>query len=231
MTDRDQALTARSREAVPRARIQTLSDVIFGLALSISVIPLLSGKPSNLYDLAGSILGFGWAFLILALVWVRYTRILSVLPVETGRMVGANLLLLFLVSIEPYLYNLISSSYAQGATLDVSTATSLYAVDMSALFLVTAYLLAELTKEERKLIPRMLLRGYRLQAYGSLAAAALFLISTIPVFWTFEVLGVPIRFILWMGTFFVMVVRRGVERMSMGADSAQAVAEAGIVGS
>jgi hypothetical protein len=102
---------------------------------------------------------------------------------------------------------------------------------MSALFLVTAYLLAELTKEERKLIPRMLLRGYRLQAYGSLAAAALFLISTIPVFWTFEVLGVPIRFILWMGTFFVMVVRRGVERMSMGADSAQAVAEAGIVGS
>jgi len=223
----DERPSAGSAEAVPRPRIQTLSDVIFGLALSISVIPLLSGKPNNLYDLTGSILGFGWAFLILALVWVRYTRIMSVLPIETGRMVGANLFLLFLVSIEPYLYNLINSSYASGATLDSGTATSLYAVDMCAIFLVTAYFLGELTKEERKLIPRRLLRGYRLQAYGNLAASALFLISILPLFWTLNIQGVPIRFALWMGTFFVMVVRRGVERFAAGASPGQAVAETG----
>jgi len=176
------------------------------------VIPLLSGNPSSLSDLAGSILGFGWAFVILALVWVRYSRIMSVLPIETERMVGANLALLFFVSIEPYLYNLINSSFGSGTTLDPGTATSLYALDMSAIFLVTAYFIGELTKEERKLIPRRLLRSYRLQAYGSLAAAALFLLSIIPIFWTLDIQGLPIRFVLWMGPFFVMAVRRGIER-------------------
>ena len=225
MTEGGEGRPANTGEAIPRPRIQTLSDVIFGLALSISVIPLLSGKPSNLSDLAGSILGFGWAFLILALVWVRYTRIMSVLPIETGGMVGANLFLLFFVSIEPYLYNLIYSSYGSGATLEPGTATSLYALDMSAIFLVTAYFLGELTKEERKLLPKRLLKSYRLQGYGSLAAAVLFLVSIFPAFWSLDILGIPTRFMLWMGTFFVMIVRRGVERRTE-ASTGQVVAEA-----
>ena len=207
MTDGDGAISTRTREAIPRPRIETLSDVSFGLALSISVIPLLSGKPSSLVDLAGSLFGFAWAFLILALVWVRYTRLMSVLPLESGRMVGANLFMLFLVSIEPYLYNLITNSYSRGATLDTGTATSLYAADMGAIFLVSAYFLWELTKEERGLLPRRLLKGYRLMGYGSFAAAALFFISILPVFWSVSIMGFPMRFILWMGTFFVMVVR------------------------
>ncbi|HUI23210.1 MAG TPA: TMEM175 family protein [Nitrososphaerales archaeon] len=197
---------SKTGEAIPRPRIQTLSDLIFGLALSIGALSLLNAAPKNLFDLAESLLGFGWAFVILALVWVRYTRITSVLPIETGMMVGANLFLLFLVSIEPYLYNLINSSLDRGIT------TSLYAADMGALFLVMTFFLGELTKEERKLIPRSLLTSYRLQAYGNLAAAALFLISILPVFWIWDIQGVPMRFVLWMGTFFVMVVRRGVER-------------------
>lgn len=222
MTSGDEGFPANAREAVPRPRIQTLSDVIFGLALSISVIPLLSGNPTSLSDLAGSMLGFGWAFVILALVWVRYSRIMSVLPMETGRMVGANLALLFFVSIEPYLYNLINSSFVSSTTLDPGTATSLYAADMSAIFVVTAYLIGELTKEERRLIPRRLLRSYRLQAYGSLVAAALFLVSIIPIFWTLDVQGLHIRFVLWMGPFFVMIVRRGLERRTVEASPGKA---------
>jgi len=223
----DEGLSTRAGEAIPRPRIETLSDVIFGLALSISVIPLLSGKPGNLYDLTGSLLGFGWAFMILALVWVRYTRIMSVLPIETGRMVGANLIMLFLVSIEPYLYNLINESFSSGATLGAGTTTSLYAVDMGAIFTVSAFFLYELTNEERKLLPRRLLKGYRLLAYGSLAAAALFFVSVLPVFWNYAILGIQVRFVLWMGTFFVMMVRRGVERRTQGANAGQALAEAG----
>ena len=222
MTSGDAGLPADAREAIPRPRIQTLSDVIFGLALSISVIPLLSGNPTSLSDLAGSILGFGWAFVILALVWVRYSRIMSVLPIETGRMVGANLALLFFVSIEPYLYNLINSSFVSGTTLDPGTATSLYAADMSAIFVVTAYFIGELTKEERRLIPTRMLWSYKLQGYGSLAAAALFLISIIPIFWTLDIQGLPIRFVLWMGPFFVMVVRRGIERRTGEANPGKA---------
>jgi uncharacterized membrane protein len=202
----------RLSETIPRPRIQTLSDLIFGLALSIGAITLLTEKPSSVMDLAFSLLGFGWAFVILALVWVRYTRIMSVLPVETGRMMGANMLLLFLVSVEPYLYNLISVSFVRlPGQLDSGITTALYAVDMGSMFLIIAYFTHELTIEDRKLIPKKLLRSYRLQRNTTIVSAALFLVSTLPIFWSFTVFGFQVRFILWMGTFLVWIVRRELE--------------------
>jgi uncharacterized membrane protein len=202
-----------SNETIPRPRIQTLSDLIFGLALSIGAITLLSERPSSITALAISLVGFGWAFLILAIVWVRYTRIMSVLPVETGRMVGANMLLLFLVSIEPYLYNLIPASYVSlPGQLNSEITTALYAIDMGSIFLIIAYFTHELTVEEKRLIPRELLRSYRLQRNSTILTAALFLLSISPVFWSSTFLGVPLRMILWMSTFLVAFVRREVER-------------------
>ena len=202
----------RLGETIPRPRIQTLSDLIFGLALSVGAITLLTEKPSSIIDLAISLLGFGWAFLILALVWVRYTRIMSVLPVEAGRMMGANMLLLFLVSIEPYLYNLIGVSFVPlPGQLDSGITTALYAADMGSMFLILAYFTHELTIEERKLIPKKLLRSYRLQRNTTIVSAALFLVSTLPVFWSLAVFGFQVRFILWMGTFVAWVARRELE--------------------
>jgi uncharacterized membrane protein len=213
LADESGSQRRRLNETIPRPRIQTLSDLIFGLALSIGAIALLSDKPSSIISLATSLLGFGWAFVILALVWVRYTRIMSVLPVETGRMIGANMLLLFLVSVEPYLYNLITISFAPlPGQLDSGITTALYAIDMGSIFLIIAYFTHELTIEERKLIPRELVRNYRLQRNTTIVSAALFLVSTLPIFWSFVIFGFQVRFILWMGTFLVWVVRREVER-------------------
>ena len=201
-----------TREGIPRPRIQTLTDLIFGLALSIGAIELLSEKPVNLVGLAASILGFGWSFTILALVWVRYTRVMSVLPVETGGMIGVNMLLLFLVSIEPYLYNLITISFVSlPGQLDSETTTALYAVDMAAIFLIIAYFTHGLTIEEKKLIPKELLRSYKLQRNTTVASSAIFLFSTLPIFWSVAFLGMQTRFILWMCTFVVWIVRRGLE--------------------
>jgi uncharacterized membrane protein len=217
------------RETIPRPRIQTLSDLIFGLALSIGAITLLTEKPSSVLDLAFSLLGFGWAFVILALVWVRYTRIMSVLPVETGRIMGANMLLLFLVSVEPYLYNLISVSFVPlPGELDSGVTTALYAVDMGSMFLIIAYFTHELTIEDRKLIPRELLRSYRLQRNTTIVSAALFLVSTLPIFWTFAVFGFQVRFILWMGTFLVWIVRRRLEGRVKGSSIRSQTAVSGV---
>ena len=107
MADEDPSVQSTKSGAVPRPRIQTLSDLIFGLALSIGAIALLSQKPTDLFELGSLLLSFGFSFLILASIWLRYTRIMSALPLQTGRMIGANMLLLFLVSVEPYLFNLI----------------------------------------------------------------------------------------------------------------------------
>jgi uncharacterized membrane protein len=204
-----------TRETVPHPRIQTLSDLIFGLALSIGALTLISEKPSSSIDLAGTLIGFGWAFLILALVWVRYTSIMSVLPVETGRMIAANLLLLFLVSVEPYLYNLIAVSFSSlPGQLDSGIATTAYAADMGAMFLVLAYFSNEVTIEEKRLIPKELLKRYKLMRNSTIVTAALFLVSMLPIFWGVVVFGLQTRFILWMGTFVTWMARREAERRS-----------------
>jgi hypothetical protein len=83
---------------------------------------------------------------------------------------------------------------------------------MGSIFLIIAYFTHELTIEERNLIPKGLIRSYRLQRDTTVVSAALFLVSTLPIFWSVAVLGLQLRFILWMGTFVTWIVRREVER-------------------
>ena len=42
------------------------------------------------------------------------------------------------------------------------------------------------------------------------AAAAMFYFSTLPIFWSIAVLGEQVRFIIWLSTFAVWLVRVGV---------------------
>jgi uncharacterized membrane protein len=212
-----------SRESVPRPRIQTLSDLIFGLALSIGALSLNSTKPTDITGVANSLVGFGFTFMVLALVWVRYSRIMSVLPAESGRIVAPNMLLLFLVSVEPYLFSLMtgSSFVPVLGQLDLGVTTTLYAVDMGSLFLILAYFSHELASEERKLIPKELLRSYKLLRNSTVVTAALFLVSILPVFWSYSVSHLPVRFIIWIVVFTVSPVRREIERRRAHASHEQ----------
>jgi uncharacterized membrane protein len=199
----DEDLTAQPSRSgdSPRPRIQTLSDLIFGLALSIGAITLLSQKPTGLLDLVSIIVTFGFSFLILSTIWLRYTRIMSALPLETGRMGGVNMLLLFLVSIEPYLFNLIGSD-----PTDRGNITAVYAVDLGSMNLILAYFTHVLTMEQKNLIPKSLLRTYRLQRTATIIIAAVVLVSALPQLDT-NVFGLPLRFALWTGTFATYLVR------------------------
>jgi uncharacterized membrane protein len=188
----------------PRPRIQQLADLIFGLALSIGAVSLLNTRPADVYVLIFSLLSFGFSFLILALIWVRYTRIMSALPVEKESIFAANFLLLFLVSMEPYLYGLISIQ-TNPAQIDPGTASAALAVDLGLMNLILAYFTHQLTIEEKKLIPANLLRSYRLQRAASFISAAIFLFSAIPIFTILE------RFVLMSLTFSTYPARRLLE--------------------
>jgi len=216
--ERDGKGLSDAHETVPKPRIQTLSDMIFGLALSIGAATLLTQKPGSETDVAYSLLSFGFAFFILGLVWLRYSRITSVLPVESTGIVAANMLLLFFVSVEPYLFNLMTiSGYAPSlGQLDSASTTTLYAFDLGALQLVLAYFIHELTVEDRRLIPRELLRGYRLQMNATIIVAAIFLLSSLPMFWSVVIIQsptVPLRYVMWGGILFVNAGRRLDERL------------------
>ena len=207
------------KESIPRPRIQTLSDMIFGLALSIGAVSALETRPGTILGVFFSLISFGFSFLILGLVWIRYSRIMSVLPTENTKIVATNMVLLFLVSIEPYLFNLLNmSAYTPSlGQLNSASTTTLYALDLGCLLIVIAYFIHELTVEDRRLIPRELMRDYRLTMYASIVGAFMFIVSVLPVFWSVVVISsptVPLRYIMWVGPFVANMGRRLDGRMT-----------------
>ena len=202
-----------ARESIPKPRIQTLSDMIFGLALSIGAVSALIKNPGSVQDIYYSLVSFGFFFIIIALVWLRYSKIMSVLPFENTKVVAANMALLFLVSVEPYLYNLMNiSAYTPSpGQLNSGTTTALYAIDMGALLFILAYFTYELTVEEKHLIPRELAREYRLSMDACLIVAAIFIFSALPIFWGIVIIRaptVPLRYFMWCGVSVVNAGRR-----------------------
>jgi uncharacterized membrane protein len=189
----------------PRPRIQSLSDLIFGLALSIGALNLIANRPSDVATLFGNIATFGFSFLILIFVWFQYTEAMSVLPVETTRTRALNTALLFLVAIEPYLFNQLS--FGLGATslsnLPQDIASVAYGLDLGAIWIILASFTHILSMEEKGLVAPDLFRKYRLLRNVEIIIAMIFFVSILPEFW-FNVLGgTTFRYVLWALTFFV----------------------------
>ena len=162
----------------PRPRIQSLSDLVFGLALSISALTLIGQQPSNPQGFSFSLGLYGFSFLVLIGLWQMYSSVTSILPAETSVLVDLNVALLFLVSIEPYLFNELFSS-KPGMLASVS---AVYSIDLASMFLILTFFLLTLTTEDKHLLPSSLLGRYRLQRNFTLLAALVFMISIIPYF-------------------------------------------------
>jgi len=182
---------------VPRPRIQGLSDLIFGLALSIGAIQLIGSLPQNNGALVNDIAAFGFSFIILISVWNRYTTTTSVMPVETPVLVRINMVLLFLVTLEPFLFNLLINQHLSSDF--ASEVSSYYALDIAGMNVILAYFTHVLTLEEKNLIPKDLRSRYRTTRNLLLLGAGIFLVSDFPIFWDI-IIGVPLRIILWILT-------------------------------
>ena len=184
------------RPATPRPRIEGLSDLIFGLALSIGGIQLLGSNPKGVDEVTRSLTAFAFSFLILIIVWNRYTTFTSVVQVETIALIRLNILLLFLVAVEPYLFNILqSSTVPQSLTRDVSV---YYAIDIGGMNLVLAYFAELLTRKEKGVLAAMTIRRFKLHRNALLAVGSIFLISALPPFWEISFLGLPLRVVLWV---------------------------------
>jgi len=211
----------------PRPRIESLSDLIFGLALSIGAIALVSSPPTTPGALYKDITIFAFNFLILISIWLRYTRIMSVLPLETRLTVFLNLVLLFTVSMEPFLFNILRSGNS-GHPADpalIEVASSLYGFDLGAMMLVMAIFTLALANEEKQLVPKDMIRQMRWEATTWIISAAIFLVSAFPAFGRvsldgLSVTGLSLRQVLWLVAIIVVWLRRGAARI--GGQSAQA---------
>jgi len=183
----------------PRPRIESLTDLVFGLALSIGAIILISKPPTNPGELFQSIAAFGFSFLILIQIWFRFTEIMSVLPVQTTWTRILNTILLFLVALEPYLFNTLPFfAPEQSSTGLVDVTSSVYAVDIGGIYGILALFTHTLTMEERELLTPDLLRRYKLSRNLEIVVATIFLVSAVPQLFTLS-----LRYYVWASTFFV----------------------------
>ncbi len=190
--------------------VSELVKIVFGLALSIGAISLISRLPARPFGILIDIGEFGFSFLILISVWLGYTNIMSVLPIEDSTTVTLNLVLLFLVSIEPYLFYLNITFDLLARELLLNSASMLYALDMAGLMLILALFTHQLAREERGLVPKESLARFKRVRSILFISAGLFAITILPVFWTFKLLDLPIRFYFW----FVPLIFSSVSRIS-----------------
>jgi uncharacterized membrane protein len=159
-------------------RIQRLSDLIFGLALSISALTLVGQQPATNEQLGFSLGLYGFSFLILIGVWRVYSSVSSMLLSETSFLVDLNIALLFLVSVEPYLFNELFT--VQGPMS--ANVTGMYSLDLAGMFFIMAYFDHSLAREEKHLVPIELLEKHRSARNFRLLIAGVFLVSILPFF-------------------------------------------------
>ena len=140
---------------------------------------------------------FGFGFLILMSVWIGYTNTMSVIPVENNTVITLNLLLLFLVSVEPYLFYLNITYDLASHELFLNLASILYALDMTGLMIMLGLFTHQLALEEKGLVPKDSITRYKRVRYVLFLSAVLFTITILPVFWSVRLYGQPIRFFFW----------------------------------
>jgi hypothetical protein len=98
--------------------------------------------------------------------------------------------LLFLVSIEPFLFNQL---FAEGMFYDVSV---VYAIDLAFMFVILAFFNHAIADEEKRYVPKDQLKRYKFARNYSLFIAGLFLISILPFFASTYIL--PLRVYVWI---------------------------------
>jgi uncharacterized membrane protein len=186
-------------ESFPRIkiRIESLSDLVFGLALSIGSLELIARTPQDPTSLAVSIALFGFSFMVVVSIWIGYSRIMTIISQETGGTVSLNLLLLFCLVLEPYLFFVL---YSGVSFLD--WASFAYAIDVGGMFLILGGMirLALRKKIANQDLHPILFRRFRVAMTFYALIGGTYVFSALPVFWDETPIG-PLRFVFWYSAF------------------------------
>jgi uncharacterized membrane protein len=181
--------------------IQGLSNLIFGLALSIGALTLVGQPPRSFEQLLASLGFYGFSFMVLVSVWRNYSSVMSELSAETERLVDLNVLLLFLVSIEPYLFNMLFAT--AGSLWD--NVSIVFGLDFAAMYLILAFFNHSIVRKKNQ--NAAYLKIFQADRNYDLLIAVVFVISAVPLFGAislFEVsvgnsvYNLPVRPFIWI---------------------------------
>jgi uncharacterized membrane protein len=198
-----------------KQRIENLSDLVFGLALSLGSIILVSGGVVQTpFQLVSNIVLFGFSFAIVIWIWSGYTRTMTVLPFENSWTFFLNIVLLFCVAIEPYLFYVLQSPCAiQSQCTLLDFASSVYAVNGGAMMFILAGFSYMVVREEGR-NPSRFSSGFSSTRFRRLILAQeicglIFLASALPPFWVETNIGSYHSFLrieMWYAIFAVFFI-------------------------
>ena len=196
-----------------KVRIEGLSDIVFGLALSIGSLVLIGNLPQTPEALGTDIALFVFSFMLVVVSWFLYSRIMSVLPVEVRWALILNVFLLLCVALEPYTLYVLDQS--QPVAL-LPWSSFAYALDVGLIYLILGglafILLAEAKRPGSELhLHPAIIAGARRTMRMEFFLGALFAISALPFFWVLTPIGY-LRFDVWylsIGVVFFWRPRRG----------------------
>ena len=190
-----------------KPEIEHLSDLIFGLALSIGALVLISQPPRSSTEIITDVISFSFSFFLLIEIWLHYTAAMAVMKVESISFIRLNVVLLFLVSLEPYFFFLLSSGPKTVGDIRIDdTASMLYAFDLGALFVILAFFSDRIAKSDHDKVHAAEVRQhgvYRAMFYSS---GVILLASALPFFWEITVYGYPLRYYFWAGSVILIAV-------------------------
>ena len=151
--------------------------------------------------------------MILILVWTDYSEVMAVLPIETHVALNLNMLMLFLVVLQPYLLYLLNQT---GEQL-IEFASVIYALDLGGLMVISGFFHHELSVEEKKLVPAESSSSYKRASRLLFISAAWFFLTALPQFWSLEIYDTPIRFYLWSGPVIISWISQATASMKRHA--------------
>ena len=173
-----------------------MSDLIYGLSLSIGAISLVitNSQASTASDINRNVLEFLFVFLILITSWIIYTSDMSVLPIETRLVTFLNVVLLILVVIIPYLFD---QAVSVSNSSDVQNyASTLFTFDDAGTLLILAAFAHLISQEEKQLVDDdQMIRFRRIR--NILMLLTIVVLFSLAAPWDWFILGVHIRLLIW----------------------------------
>ena len=180
----------------PRPRLESLSDLIYGLSLSIGAISLVitNAQTSTVSDINRNVLEFLFVFLLLITSWIIYTSDMSVLPIETRLVTFLNVVLLILVAIFPYLFDQVVSTFNPDSVQEY--ASILFTADLAGTLVIMATFAHIIAREEEHLVDGEVMIRFR-TARNRMSVLTVVVLLSLAAPWDWLFMGVHVRLFIW----------------------------------
>jgi len=203
----------------PRPRLESLSDLIYGLSLSIGAISLVitNAQTSTVSDINRNVLEFLFVFLLLITSWMIYTSDMSVLPIETRLVTFLNVVLLILVAIFPYLFDQVVSTFNPDSVQEY--ASVLFTADLAGTLVIMATFAHIIASEEEHLVDGEIMIRFR-RARDRMSVLTVVVLLSLAAPWDWLFMGLHVRLFIWyipIVSFWVFRMARSPFSYSSGA--------------